>query len=272
MLVRDWMTHEVITASPATSVLNARRLLHLRGIHHLPVVRDGQVVGIVSDQDVDVTDSALRRSLSSLQSNPVTGRYRRVAAVMTAPVHSISPKATTAVAAQLMVARRVGALPVMDGDTLVGIISLSDCVRALLSSQALGDGSRDRVSPGDVDAIVPVIAPMGEGDDRPGRPAPRPVAVVVNSDAPSRLRTRNDLTALGYRVTTCPGPDGGTFCAGVRGGILPCGRVPKDTSLVVLDRDRSALAAYYERLLPTARISVGVPGDLIRSGGPSGEI
>lgn len=48
MLVRDCMTRSVVTVSPRTSVLNARRLLALHEIRHLPVVVGDDVVGMVS--------------------------------------------------------------------------------------------------------------------------------------------------------------------------------------------------------------------------------
>jgi CBS domain-containing protein len=260
MLVRDWMTRRVITVSPKTSVLNARRLLQLHGFRHLPVTDSGRVVGMISDRDIRVTDTALARSLASLESDLLTGRYRRVDNVMSTPVHTTSPDAPIAVAAQIMVSHHIGALPVVGPEGLVGIIGLTDCVRALL-------GSVTQAAPGEhvadlhVDVDAPV--PMGEGDARPGRPDAKPIALVVDPDPTSRLRTRNDLTALGYSVNTCPGPQGGAFCPGERDGALPCSRVPANTALVVLDADDAGLAGFYERWLPHAEIRIGTPTDLL---------
>jgi CBS domain-containing protein len=262
MLVREWMTCPVITVSPKTSVLNARRLLQLHGFRHLPVTTGDRVVGMVSDRDIRVTDTALARSLASLESDLLTGRYRRVESVMSSPVHTVAPNAPIAVAAELMVRHHIGALPVVGPEGLVGIIGLTDCVRALLGSTA---GARTPTSDDGIDLHLDVDAPvpMGAGDERPGRPDGKPVALVVDADATSRLRIRNDLTAKGYSVNTCPGPSGGAFCPAVRDGDLPCARVPSHTALVVLDADSAPLAHFYERWLPHAEIRIGTPGDLL---------
>lgn len=220
MLVREWMTRQVITVSPKTSVLNARRLLQLHGFRHLPVTDGGRVVGIISDRDIRVTDTALARSLASLESDLLTGRYRRVESVMTAPVHTVTPHTPVTVAAQTMINHRIGALPVVGGDGLVGIIGLTDCVRALLATAAPEPTSCDR----DADLHLDVDAPirLDEGDTRPGRPGAKPVALVVDADPTARLRTRNDVASVGFSVNTCPGPNGGVFCPGARARGLPC--------------------------------------------------
>lgn len=261
MWVHDWMTKRVITVSPKTSVLNARRLLQLHGFRHLPVTDDDQVVGIISDRDIRVTDTALARSLASLESDLLTGRYRRVDSVMSSPVHTTTPDTPITAAAQLMMSQRVGALPVVARDGLIGIIGLTDCVRALLSAApVLGtDCERDTDLHVDVDAPLP----MAEADARPGRPGAKPLALVVDADPTSRLRTRNDLAALGYSVSTCAGPNGGAFCPAARGGGLPCSRVSARTALVVLDADAAPLADFYEHWLPDAEIRIGLPGDLL---------
>jgi acetoin utilization protein AcuB len=259
MLVRDWMTKRVITVSPKTSVLNARRLLQLHGFRHLPVTDGDRVVGMISDRDIRVTDTALARSLASLESDLLTGRYRRVENVMSSPVYTTSPDAPIAEAAQIMVSRHIGALPVVGPHGLVGIIGLTDCVRALLGSANSAPCEHAADLHLDVDAPVP----MDTGDARPGRPGAKPVALVVDPDPTSRLRTRNDLTALGYSVNTCPGPQGGAFCPGQRDGALPCSRVPARTALVVLDADDAGLAGFYERWLPHAEVRIGTPTDLL---------
>lgn len=267
MFVSEWMTPNVITVSPKTSVLNARRLLQLHGFRHLPVTDGDRVLGMISDRDIRVTDTALARSLASLESDLLTGRYRRVESVMSSPVHTATLGTPVATAAHDMISRRIGALPVVDGDALVGtdvlvgIIGLTDCARALLAAaprRTVGDEPCANLHV-DVDAPIPLSA----GDLRPGRPTAKPVALVVDADPTSRLRTRNDLTAIGYTVNTCPGPKGGAFCPAARGRDLPCARVPAGTSLVVLDAEAAALAPFYEHWLPAAEIRIGTPVDLL---------
>jgi CBS domain-containing protein len=253
------MTRRVVTISPRTSVLNARRTLQLHGFRHLPVVVDGDVIGMVSDRDVRVSDTNLGRSLASLESDLLTGRYRRVETVMTTPAVTVGPDAPVAAAAQLMIDRRIGALPVVSRDGLVGIIGLSDCVRALISWAQATPCESDLEVHRDVDAVIT----LGPGDARPGRPPGKPVALVINPDPASRLRARNDLTALGYQVSTCPGPQGGAFCPAARDSGLPCARVPERTALVLLDPESAPLAPFYERWLPHAEIRIATEHDLV---------
>jgi acetoin utilization protein AcuB len=136
MLVRQWMTRRPVTVTPATSIMEARRLLRRHGIRHLPVVDGGTLVGIVSSRDLQVNDDLLLRALATLQSDLLTGRYRPVGSVMTADPLVAAPGDPVASAADAMVTLRIGALPVLDRHRLVGILSLDDCVRALLHAVA----------------------------------------------------------------------------------------------------------------------------------------
>lgn len=251
MLVQECMTRTVVTASPATSVLAARRLLTLYRIRHLPVVEGGAVVGIVSDRDIRLNDRDLTSSLGSLQSDLLMGRYRRLAAVMTAPVHTIRPTVKLHIAALFMVSRHIGALPVVDEGRLVGIISLTDCVWAL----AREDRKHRAAAPRQRD--IGWQMPMPPGDPRPGRPQRRRSAVVVDPDPAARTEARKDLEVAGYDAVTCPGPAGGAYCPSLR-DVNPsrCARVPSDTELVLLKSDENALALAeaYARWLPNATI------------------
>lgn len=253
MLVRDTMTRAVITVAPGTSVLNARRLLAEHDIRHLPVVVGDEVVGMVSDRDVRINDVQLGQLLAGLQSDLISGRYRRVATLMSSPPIVIGPLDSVATAAETMTCRRISALPVVEHGKLVGIIGLTDCVRALVRAEQ----QRTTPAPHEIDAVIT----MPPGDARPGRPARRPVAVVVDADATGRLLARNDLTAAGYRVVTCPGPHAGIRCDAAGRTPTRCPRVPADASLVLIAdphaADTDSLVASYARWLPDATIRVG---------------
>jgi CBS domain-containing protein len=253
MFVQDCMTRNVVTVSPDTSVLAARRMLVLHGIRHLPVVADGEVVGIVSDRDIRINDRQLVASLGALQSDLVTGRYRRVASVMTAPALVVRPKMKLHLAALFMVSRRIGGLPVVEDGKLVGIITLTDCVRAL----AL-ENHKLHTQAGTPRNVARRTSMPAAGDPRPGRPQPDRVAVVVEPDPLRRLQARNGLVQAGYTTVTCPGPAGGANCPARRepGASSRCGRVPADAQLVLLPSDENALplAEAYARWLPDAVI------------------
>lgn len=135
MLVRHWMTRDVVTVTPDTSVLNARRLMDTYAIRHLPVVEDGAVVGVCSDRNVRTADPALAHALDNLRSELAEGRYRPVASLMSAPARTIAPTDTIAQASTVMITERIGVLPVVEEGRLVGILSLLDCLRAYLAAE-----------------------------------------------------------------------------------------------------------------------------------------
>jgi CBS domain-containing protein len=247
MLVRDVMTRDVVTVSPKTSVLNARRLLATHRIRHLPVVVGDEVVGLVSSRDIAITDVQLIRSLDALESDLLTGRYRRIEAVMSAPAHVVTPDEPVQRAAEHMIDRRIGALPVVEHGRLVGIIALTDCVRAMLGDLRYAVAAAPRVEAG-----LPSTA------RRPGQPDPKPAAMVVDPSPSQRLAIRNELTALGYQVSTCPGPTAGVFCPASNGSSMRCARVQSDTVLVLLDEAtaRTGAATTYEHWLEGASVRV----------------
>lgn len=169
MRVRHWMTGEPVTVTPQTSILNARRLLRIHRIRHLPVVDGTRLVGMISDRDLLLGDTQVTQALSCLQSDLLDGRYRRVDTVMTCPVHVADADDSVRSAAQSLQRWRVSALPVVDHGHLVGIITTTDCLRGLL--RLLEDGARPReagILEGDPDWYK--TTPMPPGDDRPGRP------------------------------------------------------------------------------------------------------
>jgi CBS domain-containing protein len=196
------MTQHPITVTAQTSVLGARRLLHAHHVRHLPVVNAGErVVGMVSDRDVLLRDSQVAQALSALQSDLLSGRYRRVETIMTAPVHTVAPDEPVSLAANLMLCWQVSGLPVVDHGRLVGIITTTDCLRALLSG--LDQDARRRREPGllEGDPDWRKITPMPPGDDRPGRPVlPQPArveAAYAVSAASVRAPVRTDGAAAG---------------------------------------------------------------------------
>ena len=123
MLVRDAMTQRVTTVTPSTAVTTALRLMYIQHIRHLPVVSDGRLVGIVSDRDV--RPAARSAPVSSI-------RDRVVGRVMTPAVLWVRPDDELHAAIKDMLAWRISALPVVEHDRLVGILTTTDCLQALL--------------------------------------------------------------------------------------------------------------------------------------------
>ena len=135
MPVRDWMTIDPVVVGPDTEVRAARQLLRDKGIRHLPVVDEGQVIGIVSDRDVRIDDKSLHRLEVLERLGEAVGEGKPVEAVMSRNVHAIDQDATVGDAARLMLSRRISALPVTDADgALAGIITTTDCLLAALTT------------------------------------------------------------------------------------------------------------------------------------------
>ena len=132
MKVRQWMTRSVMTLKPQDSLQHAHDRLRKYRINQFPVVHDGTLVGIVTDRDIrDAYPSSLRR-IRTEDIEEFAGE-RTVDQVMTREVVTISPEATLREAALRLRQYRLGALPVMEEGQLVGIISRSDLLEAMLA-------------------------------------------------------------------------------------------------------------------------------------------
>ena len=135
MKVRDLMSAEVATVLRNDQLLIADDLMRLGRIRHTPVLDEatGEVVGVLSQRDL--FRGALARSLGYGEhaQQKVLGMLR-VKDVMTNDPLTIGPDAAIADAARLMLDRKLGCLPVVEGGKLVGILTESDFVRLGLRS------------------------------------------------------------------------------------------------------------------------------------------
>jgi acetoin utilization protein AcuB len=132
------MKHPVMTLKPRDSVRHARETMERHRVNQLPVVRDGHLVGIVTDRDV-------RDAFPSVfESAEAAAHHRRadtdpstilVEDVMARDVMTLAPNAFVVDAARLMRRQRIGAVPIVDGGRLVGILTRSDVLDALVELQ-----------------------------------------------------------------------------------------------------------------------------------------
>jgi len=124
MQVKDAMTRHVTTVAPTMSVLAALRLMRRDSIRHLPVVDEEQtLVGIVSDRDLT---PATRTAPSP------TVRGRIVRQLMASPVRWTRPDDDLVAATRQMLAWHISALPVVEHGRVVGILTTTDCLHAML--------------------------------------------------------------------------------------------------------------------------------------------
>jgi len=131
--VRRWMRAPVTTIGAERPVREAVALMRARAIRHLPVVDGrGRLIGIVTDRDLRevVFDAAVRGWLAEEAAR--LGELR-VDEVMTWGVVTVTPATDLRAAAALMRERRLGALPVVEGARLVGMLTEHDLLAALLA-------------------------------------------------------------------------------------------------------------------------------------------
>jgi CBS domain-containing protein len=125
------MELEVVTLTKDEHLDLADNVMKLGRVRHLPILEDGRVVGIVSQRDL------LAASLSkALAFDPEERRAFMhsviISDVMSCDLHTIEPEATLRDAAEKMIRCRIGCLPVVENSRLVGIITETDLMQAVL--------------------------------------------------------------------------------------------------------------------------------------------
>ena len=130
--VRSWMTEKVITITPQTTLPEAQRIMLEHKIRRLPVVKSDQLVGIVTLGDIREASPSDATTLSIYEMNYFMDRLTAKDFMTSNPI-TITPDATIAETARLMVEYKIGGLPVMDNGKLVGIITETDLCRVLMT-------------------------------------------------------------------------------------------------------------------------------------------
>lgn len=120
-----WKGRDVWAISPDASVFEAIALMAQHGIGALLVTEEGKLVGIVSERDY--TRKVFLQGRSSKQTT--------VQEIMTAPVYVASPNDSVEDAMRLMTERRVRHLPIVEGERIVGVVSIGDLVKWTISAQ-----------------------------------------------------------------------------------------------------------------------------------------
>ena len=116
MRLQDIMSTDIKAVTPSVTVATARNLMRLDGIHHLLVLDDGRVVGVVSDRDLGGRVGARRGADAET----------RIAEVMSERVVTAPADASVRQAANLMRGNGIGCLAVVVEDKPVGIVTITD--------------------------------------------------------------------------------------------------------------------------------------------------
>ena len=141
MLVGDWMSQNVITATEDVSMLKAGRILRERKIRRLPVVdKDGKLIGIVTERDLKAASPSSATTLDMYEMTYLLSEMK-VKAIMTKNPVSIRVSDTVERAALIMRDRKFGCLPVVEATgKLVGIITDTDIFRLFVSITGIDQG------------------------------------------------------------------------------------------------------------------------------------
>ena len=134
MQVDEIMVPDPITVEPDTPLGTALALMDEHAIRHLPVVRDGFVVGVLSDRDLLGEMGWL---VARDGTEPILGSAAVGDVVRKRPL-TIAPGDSAAHAAELMSSQRVGCLPVCRGDALLGLVTEIDLLEAFHGSARYG--------------------------------------------------------------------------------------------------------------------------------------
>ena len=131
MLVSNRMTKDPVTVSPDDLLIQARLKLQKGNFRQLPVVADGQLIGIITDRDMREHAGYLDRT--------------EVKAVMSRKPLSVTPAMTLEAAAQLLLKHKIGGLPVVENVRVVGIITRSDVLQAFLDVMGASEEISTRI-------------------------------------------------------------------------------------------------------------------------------
>jgi acetoin utilization protein AcuB len=214
LLVNDSMTREVVTLPPQTTAGEALAVCRERRIRHLPVLDDGRLVGIVSDRDLRSATPALGDPARA----EALGRIL-VRDVMAREVATIRPDDPIEEAANAMREKKIGCLPVVEDGALLGIVTSSDVMEALVYLMGAHEpGNRLEVvmpdRPGTLAGVAGIFGELGinivsvvagprhslPGGSEPGRVA------VFRVDTMDLREAVEILGRAGYAVLWPPSP------------------------------------------------------------------
>jgi len=131
MLVRDVMTRNLITVDPETSFTDALKIMRENRIRRLPVLEDGKLVGIVTEKDILYASPSKATTLDVWELHYLLNKLK-IREIMTRDVVTIQEDTPVEEAAKIMADNKIGALPVVKGNELVGIITETDIFKVFL--------------------------------------------------------------------------------------------------------------------------------------------
>lgn len=151
MRVEELMTTNVFTVEPHDLIDRVFFLIHYEKIRHIPVVEKGKIIGMVSDRDMykalgpKSNSNAIESNKEGTESHVIP---KKVQHIMRRGVVSTSPETLASEAAELMAEHKIGAMPVVENDKLVGILSSSDILRVFSKLEHAKEEREHRIAEG----------------------------------------------------------------------------------------------------------------------------
>ncbi len=205
------MRKDLVTVPPDTSLVKARDLISEKLIEHLLVVdKDGKLVGIVSDRDLKQAWASPATTLSAHELNYLL-KQLNVETIMVKKIKTVTPGTTIERAGRIMQENRISALPVMENEKLVGIITTTDVMSVLLDAIGIdGESARFVVLVEDrVGMIAEVSRILKEEQINirslvswPEKAYPGIYQIVLRVGAAKGERAISALTRAGFKVLT----------------------------------------------------------------------
>jgi acetoin utilization protein AcuB len=121
LLVEDLMTRSPLTVEASKSLADAKRLMKRWGVRHLPVMDEGELVGLISDRDVKLIEAHSDTRASDIA----------LAEAMTRAPWTVAPTTPLEIAVRHMARHKLGSSVVVDNKKVVGIFTSNDGLRAL---------------------------------------------------------------------------------------------------------------------------------------------
>ncbi len=166
MLVKNWMSKDVITVDVDDSMQNAIYILQEHNINILPVMENGDIAGIITDRDLKKASPSDATTLDMHELMYIISKIK-VRNLMQNTVYTIPPDFTIEEAAAMLMEKRISGLPVVDEKKqLIGIITRSDIFRVIISLTGLGKKGlqfavRIKDEPGPIKEIRELISEYG---------------------------------------------------------------------------------------------------------------
>jgi acetoin utilization protein AcuB len=208
MLVRERMSTQPVIIRADVTITKALQAMRENEVRRLPVLdEEGQLIGIVSEKDLLYASPSPATSLSIYEMHYLLSRLRVTELMTTDPV-TVSPDTPLEEAARIMADNKIGGLPVMEGDKLVGIITETDIFKVFLEMLGARDiGLRLTLEmperKGQIARLTTVIAQLGGNILALGHflcddPTTREVTIKVEDVPANELEAAID--DLGMRV------------------------------------------------------------------------